>query len=62
MTLKPWREIAAPHEAQAAATSLCVDARVSVAKACSASSRLLCISNSISDGVNRLGAGEVPSF
>jgi hypothetical protein len=45
-----------------AAVTLCVDARVGVAKACSANSRLLCSSNSISDGVNRLGAGEVPSF
>ena len=48
--------------AQPAITTLCVDALVGVAKACSANSRLLCSSNSISDGVSRLSSGEVPSF
>ena len=47
---------------QAAADTLWVDARVGVAKANAANSSLLRISNSISDGVNRLGAGEVPSL
>ena len=47
---------------QAAAATLCVDARVVVANANVANSCLLRISNSISDGVSRLGAGEIPSF
>ena len=47
---------------QAAAATLWIDARVGVAKANAANSSLLRVSNSISDGVNRLGAGEVPSF
>ncbi|MBB1073717.1 hypothetical protein HUU62_04745 [Rhodoferax sp. 4810] len=46
---------------QAAAT-LWLDARVTVAKACAANSRLLCSSNSTSDGVSRLSSGEVPSL
>jgi len=47
---------------QAAAATLWVEARVGVAKATAANSCLLRISNSISDGVSRLGAGEIPSF
>jgi hypothetical protein len=51
-----------PYTIQTAAVTLCVEARVNVAKACAANSCLLRISNSISDGVNRLSSGEVPSF
>ena len=47
---------------QTPAATLWMEARVVVANAKAASSCLLCNSNAISDGVNRLGAGEVPSF
>ncbi|GBU15146.1 hypothetical protein AwPolaro_05240 [Polaromonas sp.] len=48
--------------AQAEAMTLWVLARVSVVKPNADNSCLLRSSNSISDGVSRLSAGEVPSF